>query len=171
MFPDRTTHGNAAGETGCTGSGPRVELFSDGACRGNPGLGGWGVILRCSGREKTLCGVEEETTNNRMELLAVIMGLEQLQKPCQVSLTTDSQYVSKGLSEWLAEWKAAGWRTRKKKPVKNEDLWQRLDSACTRHQVRCHWVRGHTGHVENERADALANEAIDRHLMARQEEA
>lgn len=128
------------------------------------------MILRCAGQEKTLCGVKEETTNNRMELFAAIKGLEQLQRPCRVSLTTDSQYVSKGLGEWLPEWKAAGWRTRRKKPVKNEDLWQRLDSACAGHQVRCHWVRGHTGHTENERADALANEAIDQHLKARVEE-
>lgn len=145
----------------------RVEVFSDGSCRGNPGLGGWGVILRYGDREEELRGAERETTNNRMELLAVIMGLERLKCPCDVVLTTDSQYVSRGLGEWLSGWKKSGWRTSGRQPVKNQDLWQRLDTACASHRVRCRWVRGHTGHAENERADRLANQAVEEYLHSR----
>ncbi len=138
-----------------------VEIFTDGACRGNPGPGGWGVLLRHSGREKTLHGGEAATTNNRMEMMAAIVALESLTRPCKVVLTTDSKYVLKGITEWLANWKRRGWKTADKKPVKNEDLWRRLDAAVARHQVEWHWVRGHTGHEENERVDALANRGID----------
>ncbi len=138
----------------------RVELFTDGACKGNPGPGGWGALLRYDGHEKPLYGGEKLTTNNRMELMAAIMGLESLSEGCEVSLTTDSQYVKKGISEWIINWKKRGWKTASKKPVKNVDLWQRLDAAVTRHQVEWHWVRGHTGHRENEIADELANRGI-----------
>lgn len=138
-----------------------VEIFTDGACRGNPGPGGWGVILRYKGREKTLYGGETHTTNNRMELMAAIAGLEALKRASKVVLTTDSQYVKNGITEWLTDWKRRGWKTADRKPVKNVDLWQRLDAAVARHQVQWHWVRGHTGHAENERADALANQGID----------
>jgi len=138
-----------------------VEIFSDGACRGNPGPGGWGVMLRYNGTEKELYGGEAETTNNRMELMAAIRGLESLKKPSNVILTTDSQYVMKGATEWMAGWKRKGWMTAAKKPVKNVDLWQRLESALQPHEVKWCWVRGHTGHPENERADALANRGVD----------
>lgn len=138
-----------------------VDVFSDGACRGNPGPGGWGVLLRYDGHEKTLHGGEPHTTNNRMELTAAIMGLEALKRPCKVRLTTDSTYVQKGITEWLAVWKRKGWKTAGNKPVKNADLWQRLDAAAGRHQVQWHWVKGHNGHVDNERVDALANRGID----------
>ncbi len=138
-----------------------VEIFSDGACRGNPGPGGWGVVLRFNDSEKELYGGEAETTNNRMELMAAICGLESLKKSCKVVLTTDSQYVLKGATEWMAGWKRKGWMTAAKKPVKNVDLWQRLESALKPHEVKWCWVRGHTGHPENERADALANRGVD----------
>ena len=138
-----------------------VELYTDGACRGNPGPGGWGVLMRYNGHEKALYGGEAQTTNNRMELTAAIMGLEALKRPCAVRLTTDSTYVQKGITEWLAQWKRKGWRTAAGKPVKNADLWQRLDTAAARHKVKWHWVKGHAGHAENERADALANRGID----------
>jgi ribonuclease HI len=138
-----------------------VEIFTDGACRGNPGPGGWGVVLRYKDKEKTLRGGEPHTTNNRMELMAAISGLEALKRTSKVVLTTDSQYVKRGITEWLADWKRRGWKTADRKPVKNIDLWQRLDEVVAKHQVKWHWVRGHTGHVENERADALANQAID----------
>ncbi|MCG3143725.1 MAG: Ribonuclease HI [Gammaproteobacteria bacterium] len=141
--------------------GDVVEIYSDGACRGNPGPGGWGVVLRYRHHEKTLQGAERETTNNRMELMAAIAGLESLKRPSRVRLTTDSQYVMNGLRSWLKDWKRRGWRTADRKPVKNVDLWQRLDEAASRHEVEYEWVRGHTGHVDNERADALANAAID----------
>jgi ribonuclease HI len=141
-----------------------TEIFTDGACRGNPGPGGWGVLLRHNGHEKTLYGAESMTTNNRMELMAAIMGLESLKRPCRVRITTDSQYVQKGIQEWLAGWKQRGWKTAARKPVKNVDLWQRLDAAASRHAIRWHWVRGHSGHPENELADALANRAIDEML-------
>lgn len=144
-----------------SGKNTRVELFTDGACRGNPGPGGWGVLLRFGENEKTLHGGEAETTNNRMELMAAIRGLEALKRDCQVLLTTDSQYVMKGVTEWMANWKKNGWKTAAKKPVKNVDLWQRLDAALASHQVDWAWVRGHTGHAENELADALANQGID----------
>ncbi|HEY9150773.1 MAG: ribonuclease HI [Gammaproteobacteria bacterium] len=138
-----------------------VEVYTDGACRGNPGPGGWGVLLRYNGHEKTLKGAERATTNNRMELMAAIQALESLTRPCKVQLTTDSQYVQKGITEWIAGWKRRGWKNAAKQPVKNADLWQRLETATHAHQVRWHWVRGHSGHPENERADQLANEAID----------
>ena len=138
-----------------------IEMFTDGACRGNPGPGGWGVLLRCQGKEKELYGGEQETTNNRMELMAAIQGLESLTKACVVTLTTDSQYVMKGATEWMEGWKRRGWKTASKQPVKNVDLWQRLATALSSHDVKWHWVRGHTGHPENERADVLANQGID----------
>lgn len=134
----------------------RVEVFTDGACSGNPGPGGWGAILRAKGSEKELSGAEAETTNNRMELMAVIAAMEALKRPCAVTITTDSQYVMKGMTEWLDGWKRKNWRTANKKPVKNVDLWQRLDAAIQSHQVDWQWVRGHDGHPENERADQLA---------------
>lgn len=138
-----------------------VEIFTDGACRGNPGPGGWGVLLRTRGQEKELYGGEAQTTNNRMELMAAIQGLETLTRPCSVALTTDSQYVMKGITEWMEAWIRRGWKTASKKPVKNVDLWQRLTQALDDHEVEWHWVRGHTGHPENERADVLANRGID----------
>lgn len=138
-----------------------VEMFTDGACRGNPGPGGWGVVLRFKGRERTLHGGEPHTTNNRMELTAAIRGLEALTRPCTVRLTTDSKYVMDGLTKWLPAWKKRDWKTADKKPVKNVDLWQQLDAAIARHKVDWQWVRGHTGHPENELADALANRGID----------
>lgn len=138
-----------------------VEVFTDGACRGNPGPGGWGAILRCKGKEKELFGGEAETTNNRMELMAAIMALESLNRSCQVQLTTDSKYVLQGITEWIIGWKKRGWKNSAKQPVKNVDLWQRLDEANARHQVEWHWIKGHSGHEENERADALANRGID----------
>lgn len=142
-------------------SNNRVEIYTDGACRGNPGPGGWGAVLRFRGHEKELYGGEAQTTNNRMELMAAIRALETLTRPCQVLLTTDSQYVMKGVTEWMANWKKRGWKTAGKQPVKNVDLWQRLDRALAQHQVEWAWVRGHTGHPENERADQLANRGID----------
>ena len=145
-------------------AGKLVEAFTDGACRGNPGPGGWGVLLRYDGKEKRLYGAEAMTTNNRMELMAAIVALESLKRACPVRLTTDSRYVQQGISEWLPVWKRRGWKTADKKPVKNVDLWMRLDEAASRHQVQWHWVRGHAGHVENEIADALANQAIDEML-------
>ncbi|MCK8515114.1 ribonuclease HI [Methylonatrum kenyense] len=144
----------------------RVEVFSDGACRGNPGPGGWGALLRFGAVEKELCGGEPETTNNRMELLAAIRALEALKRPCRVVITTDSQYVRKGMTEWMAGWKARNWKTAAKKPVRNQDLWQRLDELVGRHDVEWRWVRGHAGHPENERADALANRGLDEMLEA-----
>ncbi len=139
----------------------RVEIYTDGACRGNPGPGGWAAILRYGSREKTLYGAEPETTNNRMELTAAIRALEALTRPCEVWLYTDSEYLKKGVTEWLPRWKARGWKTADKKPVKNQDLWERLERAMLRHRVHWRWVRGHAGHRGNERADALANRAID----------
>jgi ribonuclease HI len=138
-----------------------VEIFTDGACRGNPGPGGWGALLRFNGKEKRLYGGEAETTNNRMELSAAIEGLKALKEPCRVELTTDSQYVRKGITEWLEGWKRKGWKTANKKPVKNIDLWQALELETRRHQVEWHWVKGHSGHRENEIADQLANQGID----------
>jgi len=138
-----------------------VEIFTDGACRGNPGPGGWGALLRYDGHERELWGGEAQTTNNRMELMAAIVALETLTRPCQVDITTDSEYVRKGITEWLKNWKQRGWKTSAKTPVKNAELWQRLDAAAARHHLRWHWVKGHSGHPENERADALANRGID----------
>ncbi len=139
-----------------------VYLFTDGACSGNPGPGGWGVVMRWNDHEKELSGGEGATTNNRMELTAVIRGLEALRKPCRVEVHTDSQYVQKGISEWLAGWKARGWKTADKKPVKNQDLWQELDELQAKHDISFHWVKGHAGHPEHERADRLATAAIRR---------
>ncbi|RTZ66172.1 MAG: ribonuclease HI [Aquificaceae bacterium] len=138
-----------------------VEIFTDGGCRGNPGPGGWGVLLRYGKHEKELYGYEAETTNNRMELMAAIKGLEVLDQPCNVILTTDSQYVRQGISQWMENWKKRGWKTAAKKPVKNKDLWQRLDEATQRHKIDWKWVKGHSGHLENDRVDALANKAMD----------
>ncbi|MFZ0470470.1 MAG: ribonuclease HI [Thiogranum sp.] len=136
-------------------------MFTDGACRGNPGPGGWGVVLRYGRHEKELYGGEPDTTNNRMELMAAIKGLESLTRDCKVRVTTDSVYVRSGITEWLPNWKKRGWKTAAGKPVKNLDLWQRLDQAAQDHDVSWHWVKGHSGHPENERADALANCGID----------
>jgi ribonuclease HI len=139
---------------------PRVEAFVDGACSGNPGPGGWGAILRAGGREKELSGGEALTTNNRMELMAAISALEALKRPSDVDLTTDSIYVKDGIGRWLPNWKTRGWKTADKKDVKNRDLWERLDLLCQKHRVTWHWVKGHAGHVENERADRLALDVI-----------
>jgi len=141
-----------------------VEVFTDGACRGNPGPGGWGALLRFGGIEKSLFGGEKLTTNNRMELMAAIEGLSAIKEPCTVTITTDSQYVRKGITEWLIGWKRNGWKTAAKQPVKNADLWQRLDEQNQRHQVEWRWVKGHNGHRENELADVLANRGIDQVL-------
>lgn len=139
----------------------RVTIHTDGACRGNPGPGGWGALLETRGCERELKGYEAWTTNNRMELMAVIEALEALKRPCRVRLVTDSQYVRNGMTQWLANWKKRNWKTAAGKPVRNADLWQRLDAACARHDIEWQWVRGHQGHRGNERADALANDAID----------
>jgi ribonuclease HI len=139
---------------------PHVTIFTDGACSGNPGPGGWGAILRFGEVEKELKGGEPHTTNNRMELLAAISALEALKKAASVDLTTDSQYVRQGITSWIHNWKRNGWRTADKKPVKNADLWQRLDDALKPHDVRWHWIKGHAGHDENERADQLAREGV-----------
>jgi ribonuclease HI len=141
-------------------SQPHVTIHTDGACSGNPGPGGWGAILAFGDREKELKGGEAHTTNNRMELSAAIAALEALTKPCVVDLFTDSEYVRGGITGWIHGWKRNGWRTKDKKPVKNIDLWQRLDAALKQHDVRWHWVKGHAGHAQNERADVLAREAI-----------
>ena len=137
-----------------------IEIYTDGACKGNPGPGGWGALLRFGQHEKALFGGESPTTNNRMELLAAIKALEALKRPSQVDLYTDSQYLRKGITEWLANWKARGWRTAAKKPVKHEYLWRALDQAVARHKINWHWVKGHSGHPGNDRADQLANEGI-----------
>jgi ribonuclease HI len=139
-----------------------VQIYTDGACSGNPGPGGWGAILVHGEVEKELSGGEDDTTNNRMEMMAAIVALEALKSPCQVDVYTDSTYVQKGMMEWLKGWKARGWKTADKKPVKNADLWQRLEAAAARHEVRWHWVRGHDGHEYNERADQLAVAAVKR---------
>ena len=145
---------------------PNVEAFTDGACRGNPGPGGWGVVLRSGGRVKELFGGDPATTNNRMELRAAIEALTALKQPCKVDLYTDSTYVRSGIMEWLPAWRARGWRTADKKPVKNQDLWEALSAQAARHEVTWHWVKGHSGHPENERADELANEGIDTMLAS-----
>ncbi len=142
-----------------------VSLFTDGACRGNPGPGGWGALLRYGDHEKRLSGGELETTNNRMEMMAAIMGLESLKRECRVTLTTDSVYVKDGITKWLDGWKKRGWKRADKKPVKNKDLWQRLEKAADRHEVEWKWVKGHSGHEENEIADQLANDGIDELLL------
>jgi len=139
---------------------PKVVIFTDGACSGNPGPGGWGAVLIYGDKEKEICGGEPNTTNNRMELMAAIQALESLTRPCKVELHTDSQYVRNGITQWLAGWKAKGWRTSSNSPVKNDDLWKRLDQARLRHEVDWRWVKGHSGHVLNERADALARKGL-----------
>ena len=139
----------------------QIEIFTDGACRGNPGPGGWGVLLRYQGKERTLHGGEVETTNNRMELMAAIVGLESLKEPFSVTLTTDSKYVMNGITDWIENWKKKAWKTAAKKPVKNEDLWRRLDEVSQQHEINWQWVKGHSGHRENELVDALANQGID----------
>lgn len=144
----------------------QIEVFTDGACRGNPGPGGWGAILRYAGKERELYGGEALTTNNRMEMTAVLSALNALSEPCHVVLTTDSEYVLKGMTEWLAGWKARNWKTASRQPVKNADLWQQLEQAAARHTIDWRWVRGHSGHPENERADALANLGIDELIKA-----
>jgi ribonuclease HI len=143
-----------------------VVIYTDGACRGNPGPGGWGVILRFQDQHKTLNGYDSETTNNRMELTAVIEGLRALKRSCEIELHTDSKYVLQGINEWIANWKANGWKTAAKKPVKNIDLWQQLEEEVTRHEIDWNWVKGHSGVEGNEMADQLANEAIDAQGLA-----
>ena len=145
---------------------PQVVIHTDGACSGNPGPGGWGAVLHYGATEKTLCGGELQTTNNRMELMAAIQALEALKKPCKVELHTDSTYVMKGISEWIHNWKRRGWKTADKKPVKNEDLWKRLDAARLRHEVDWRWIKGHAGHEHNERADELARQGMAETLAA-----
>jgi ribonuclease HI len=137
-----------------------VQIFTDGACSGNPGPGGWGAVLRFDGKEKELKGGEALTTNNRMELMAAISALETLKRDCSVDMFTDSNYLRDGITKWIHSWRRNGWRTAEKKPVKNAELWQRLDAALGRHDIRWHWVRGHAGHAENERADALARDGM-----------
>ena len=145
---------------------PLVEIFTDGACKGNPGPGGWGALLRFGSEEKEIFGGEPGTTNNRMELTAVIEALATLKYDCEVTVHTDSQYVQKGITEWIHGWKARGWKTAAKTPVKNADLWRRLDALAAKHRVQWKWVRGHCGHVENERADVLANRGVESALKA-----
>jgi ribonuclease HI len=145
---------------------PEVTIFTDGACSGNPGPGGWGAILISGAHEREICGGEPATTNNRMELMAAIQALETLKRPCKVELHTDSQYVRKGITEWIGGWKARGWKTADKKPVKNDDLWKRLDAARARHTVDWRWVKGHNGHELNERADGLAGKGMREMLAA-----
>jgi len=142
-------------------SKPKVEIWTDGACKGNPGVGGWGALLKYGAHKKEMYGGTTETTNNRMELQAVIEALTQLKRPCQVAVHTDSQYVQKGMTEWLPGWKRRGWRTANKQPVKNADLWQKLDILSNQHELTWHWVRGHAGDPGNERADALANKGVE----------
>ena len=139
----------------------KIQIYTDGACKGNPGVGGWGALLVAGNKEKELFGGEKDTTNNRMELMAVIQALHALKRPCEITLHTDSQYVLKGMTEWLSGWKAKGWKTASKAPVKNVDLWQALDQAQTAHKIEWRWVRGHTGHPGNERADQLANRGVE----------
>lgn len=144
-----------------------IEIYTDGACKGNPGPGGWGALLRYGKHEKRLCGGELETTNNRMELTAAIEALKALKRPCKVELTTDSVYVKNGINQWLDGWKAKGWKTANKKPVKNKDLWQALDEQVSKHKINWHWVKGHSGHPENEVADELANLGVEKALAER----
>ncbi len=138
-----------------------VEIFTDGACKGNPGVGGWGALLQIKGKDLELCGGEIHTTNNRMELTGAIRALEALKRPCHVKLHTDSKYVQQGISEWIHNWKQRGWKTAAKKPVMNEDLWRTLDDLASKHQVQWVWVKGHAGHDGNERADVLANRGVE----------
>ena len=138
-----------------------VEIFTDGACRGNPGPGGWAALLRYQDTERVVCGAEPQSTNNRMELQAAIEGLAQLKRPSKVVLTTDSEYLRQGINDWVPKWKRNGWRTAAKKPVKNQDLWERLDALVVKHDIEWHWVKGHSGHRENDLVDEAANLAID----------
>lgn len=147
-----------------TTSSTAVEIFTDGACKGNPGPGGWGALLRYQGKEKTLFGGELDTTNNRMEMMAVIEALRSLKRPCEIILTTDSVYVKNGITSWITGWKQKGWKTAARKPVKNVDLWKQLDEEVAKHDVEWHWVKGHSGHRENEIADELANQGVDQVL-------
>ena len=140
-----------------------IDLFTDGACRGNPGPGGWGVLMRWRDHEKELKGGERDTTNNRMEMMAAIKGLESVKRPARIRIYTDSTYVRDGITRWIHDWKRRGWKTAAKKPVKNVDLWQRLEAALAPHEVNWHWVKGHDGHPENEQADALARAALEQH--------
>lgn len=142
-----------------------VEIYTDGACRGNPGPGGWGIVLKYGLHQKFLCGGELQTTNNRMELMAAIVALETLKRPCNVHLYTDSTYVQQGISEWLENWLQRGWKTSNKQPVKNQDLWERLNQATQRHQISWHWVKGHNGHPQNEKADELARKGLEETLQ------
>jgi ribonuclease HI len=142
-----------------------VEIYTDGACRGNPGPGGWGVVLKWGSHQKFLCGGDLQTTNNRMELMAAIVALETLKRPCNVHLYTDSTYVQQGISEWLENWLQRGWKTSNKQPVKNQDLWERLNQATQRHQVEWLWVKGHNGHPQNEKADQLARQGLEETLQ------
>lgn len=142
-----------------------VEIYTDGACRGNPGPGGWGIVLKYGVHQKFLCGGELQTTNNRMELMAAIVALETLKRPCNIHLTTDSVYVKQGITEWLENWLRRGWKTSNKQPVKNQDLWERLNQATQRHQISWHWVKGHNGHPENEKADELARKGLEETLQ------
>lgn len=144
----------------------KVEIYTDGACRGNPGPGGWGALLRAGDHEKELYGGETNTTNNRMELTAAIRALEALKRPCEAVITTDSEYLRKGISEWLPGWKRRGWRTADNKPLKNLELWQRLEQVAAPHRIEWRWIKGHAGHADNERADALANRGIDELLTS-----
>ena len=139
----------------------KIYIYTDGACKGNPGPGGWGVLMVYKTIEKEFFGGEQETTNNRMEMMAAIQGLTQLKRPCEVILTTDSQYLRKGITEWISNWKKRGWKTASKKPVKNVDLWKQLDELVKEHQITWNWVKGHSGHIENEKADELANKGIE----------
>jgi len=139
----------------------KIYIYTDGACKGNPGRGGWGALLKYSDTEKELCGGEQDTTNNRMEMTAAIKALAQLTRPCEVVLTTDSQYLRQGITQWIINWKKRGWKTANKKPVKNIDLWKQLDELEQKHQITWNWVKGHSGHPENERADELANKGIE----------
>lgn len=141
-----------------------VKIYTDGACRGNPGPGGWGVLLQYNGKEKTLSGAVQHTTNNQMELMAAIEGLNALTRPCQVAVFTDSQYVKNGITKWIIDWRLRKWKNSQGKPVKNQELWEQLDEAIQRHTIEWHWVKGHSNHPENDRADALATKAIDKLL-------
>lgn len=141
-----------------------VEIFTDGACRGNPGPGGWAALLRYNDKEKELSGAAQQTTNNRMELTAAIKALEALNEPCRICLTTDSNYLKNGVVQWMSNWKRRGWNTASRRPVKNQDLWQRLDELVARHEIEWRWVKGHSGHAENDLVDALANRAVDNML-------
>lgn len=147
-----------------------IEIYTDGACKGNPGPGGWGALLRYNGQEKSLYGAEAHTTNNRMELMAAIKALEALKRPCSVELYTDSQYLRQGMMDWLRGWKKNGWKNSKKEPVKNADLWQELDKLSQMHKITWHWVKGHSGHKENDQVDELANQAISELLGSSKQE-